>query len=252
MIMRIYQVMKKLLIFAFLLLNCAAVSAQEEFKFPTEKDYPQIIKSGQEIADFVTKDWKIVDKKQGDLNNDRLDDCALVVKAASPEFLNKNSGLGEDIFDTNPRILIILFKSKTGAGYELAEQSNSFIIAADSPTMAEPFNELTIKNGILQLNFEQWMSAGSWSASNASYKFKYSNGEFILIGADKTDSQRNSGETETRSYNFLTGKEKISTGNFSEDKKDKVVWKTYKLKKLKTLKTFKAPFSWEIEPDFYI
>src|SRR5262249_18302127 len=98
--------MKKLLLFAFLLLNFIAASAQENFKFPTEKDYPQIVKSGRDITDFVPKDWKIVDKKTGDLNNDKLDDWALVVKGTSPEFINKNDGLGSNPFDTNPNILI--------------------------------------------------------------------------------------------------------------------------------------------------
>jgi hypothetical protein len=73
----------------------------------------------------------------------------------------------------------------------------------------------------------------------------------VLIGADKTDSMRNSGEMESRSYNFLTSKLKVSTGKFSSDR-EKIRWKTYKLKKLKTLDTFKAPFSWKLERDYYL
>jgi hypothetical protein len=69
---------------------------------------------------------------------------------------------------------------------------------------------------------------------------------------DKTTSIRNSGKTESRSYNFLTNKMKITTGNYASDEKKKVRWKTYKVKKLKTLGTFKEPFSWEIEYDYYV
>ena len=77
-------------------------------------------------------------------------------------------------------------------------------------------------------------------------------GDFFLIGADKTESARNTGETETRSYNFLTNKVRVETGNFSSNKKGKVAWRNFKLDKLKTFDTFKAPFEWEIETDFYI
>jgi len=117
--------------------------------------------------------------------------------------------------------------------------------------MSEPFQEVKIRNGVLQLSFELWQSAGSWGMTQSSYSFKFLNGSFALIGADKTESMRNSGEMESRSYNFLTDKLKISTGNFSSDEKN-IRWKTYRVKKLKTLDTFKAPFSWRIESDYYL
>jgi len=243
--------MNKILIILFLLLNFAAVSAQD-FVVPAESDYPPLRKEAIKCEDFVPQNWQIISKATGDLNNDRAPDCVLVIKGANAKFLNKNDGLGTEIYDTNPRILVILFKNAGKNLYELAKQSNSFIVMPDSPTMSEPFQEAAIKNGVLQLNFEQWSSAGSWSASQTSYKFRFQNGDFVLIGADKTESERNTGETETRSYNFLTKKVRVETGNFSSDKKGKVKWKAYRLEKLKTFDTFKAPFSWEIEPDYYL
>jgi hypothetical protein len=62
---------------------------------------------------------------------------------------------------------------------------------------------------------------------------------------------RNSGEMKSRSYNFLTSRLKVTTGNFSSDR-EKVRWRSHKLRKLKTLDTFKAPFSWKIGPDYYL
>jgi len=244
--------MNKAIIFfviLILLLNFQVVVGQD-FIFPTNSDYPNLPKYGKSIDGFVPEDWKIVDKALGDLNADGGQDCALVIKANYDKFLNKNDGLGVDKYDTNPRVLIILFKDKNG--YKIAEQSNTFIKTPDSPTMSEPFQSVKIRNGILDLNFEQWYSAGSWAASQYVYKFKFLNGEFVLIGVDKNESMRNSGDTESRSYNFLTNKVKITTGNFTTDEKEKVKWKTYKLKKLKTLDTFKEPFSWEIESDYYL
>jgi len=221
----------------------------QDFNRPRNSDYPNLPKSGKSINDFVPKDWATVGKAQGDLNGDKLEDCALVIKANLSKFLNKHDGLGSNPFDTNPRILVILFKDKDG--YTIAKQSNTFIVAPDSPTMSEPFQEVKIKNGVLELSFELFSSAGSWSTTLSSYRFKFLNGEFVLIGADKTDSMRNSGEMESRSYNFLTSKLKVSTGKLSSDRK-KVRWRTYRPKKLKTLDTFKAPFSWKIESDYYL
>jgi len=221
----------------------------QDFDRPRNSDYPNLPKSGESINDFVPKDWETVGKAQGDLNGDKIEDCALVIKANLSKFLNKHDGLGSNPFDTNPRILVILFKDKDG--YRIAKQSNTFIVTPDSPTQEEPFQDVSIKKGVLELSFQLFSSAGSWSTTSSSYRFKFLNGEFVLIGADKTDSMRNSGEMKSRSYNFLTSRLKVSTGNFSSDR-EKVRWKTYKLKKLKTLDTFKAPFSWKIEADYYL
>ena len=243
--------MKKLLIifFVFVSVGSSQHVLSQDFKHPRNSDYPNLPKSGQSINDFVPQGWETVGKAQGDLNGDKIEDYALVIKANLTKFLNKNDGLGSDPFDTNPRILVILFKDADG--YKIGKQSNTFIVAPDSPTMSEPFQDVKIKNGVLELSFELFSSAGSWSMTSSSYRFKFLNGEFVLIGADKTDSMRNSGEMESRSYNFLTSKLKVSTGNFSSDRQ-KVRWKTYRLKKLKTLNTFKAPFSWKIERDYYL
>lgn len=245
--------MNKLLIILFLLLNFVAVSAQDEdFKVPDESDYPPLPEQGKSCEDFVPKSWQVITKATGDLNKDNAPDCVLVIKGVNAKFLNKNEGLGAKIYDTNPRMLVILFKNTEKNLYRLARRSNSFIVAPDSPTMSEPFQEATIKNGVLQLSFEQWSSAGSWATAQTSYKFRFQNGDFVLIGADKTESARNTGEMETRSYNFLTKKVRVETANFSSDKKGKVLWKTFKLDKLKTFDAFKAPFRWEIEPDYYL
>jgi len=240
---------KLLIIFIFVSFGSFQTVFSQDFNRPRGSDYPNLPKSGKSINDFVPKDWETVGKALGDLNGDQSEDCALVIKANLTKFLNKNEGLGSDTFDTNPRILVILFKDRDG--YKIAKQSNTFIVAPDSPTNTEPFQDVKIKNGVLELSFELFSSAGSWSMTSSSYRFKFLHSEFVLIGADKTDSMRNSGEMESRSYNFLTSRLKVSTGNFSSDR-DKVRWKTLKLKKLKTLDTFKAPFSWKIEREYYL
>lgn len=241
--------MKKILIILIFLFNFQNASGQD-FKFPTTADYPRLPHQGKTFKDFVPKNWKIFDRAFGDLNGDKNPDCVLITQGNYARFLNKNEGLGDNILDTNPRMLVILFKS--GDEYKLAKQSNSFIVIPDSPVMTEPFKSVKIRKNVLELGFELWYSAGTWWTAEYSYKFKFLNQEFRLIGADKTELARNTGEIETRSYNFLTGKMNITTGDIEVERKSKPRWKTFKLKKLKTFETFNKPFSWEIETDYFL
>jgi len=242
----------RILLLLTILLN-ASVAFGQDWTSPNGSDYPKLEKYGQTIESFVPKNWKTIDKALGDLNGDKIPDAAIVIQGTDAKFINKNDGLGVEEFDTNPRILVILIRNALANRYELVEQNNTFIIPPDSPTMSEPFQSVKIKNGVLQLDFEIFYSAGSWGTSNASYKFKYKGEEFVLIGVDKKEFMRNSGKMETRSYNFLTNKMSVTTGDeFDEKEKKKVKWKTYRIGKLKTFRTFVKPFDWEIEPDYFI
>jgi hypothetical protein len=242
--------MKRILLTIVFLCGVQTIFGQQDFTMPAAADYPVLPKSAVRPADFIPAGWKIMGEAEGDLNGDKRKDFVFVIKANQEKFLNKNDGLGGEIFDTNPRILAVLFWENDQ--YKLAVQSNTFIVMADSPTMEEPFQEVHIIKGILEFNFEIFMNAGGWGMSNHLYKFRFQNGAFALIGADKTETQRNTGEMESRSFNFVTGKVQITTGNISGKPKDKTRWKTYRSKELKTFETFNKPFEWEIETDYFL
>ncbi len=242
--------MKRILLTLIFLCGVQTIFGQQDFTMPTASDYPNLPKNAMRPAEFIPTGWKIIGKAEGDLNGDTKKDFVLVIKANQEKFLNKNDGLGGEIFDTNPRILAVLFCENNQ--YKLAVQSNSFIVMADSPTMEEPFQEVNIVRGILEFNFEIFMNAGGWGMSNNLYKFRFQNGAFALIRADKTETQRNTGELESRSYNFVTGKVQITTGNISGKPKDKIRLKTYRSKLLKTFETFNKPFEWEVEKDYFL
>ncbi len=245
--------MNKILAFSFLLILAAAAMSQDGDDWVTPKagDYPSIARSGANIKDFVPNGFKIVKSATGDLNSDKLPDAVLGLIGTSAKFINKNESLGSDEFDTNPRILAILFRNKDKS-YSLKEQSNTFIITPYSPVSDEPFEDLTITDGVIKIDFLLWQSAGGWGTTRASYKFRFAGNDFQLIGADRMDLQRNTGETEDRSYNFLTRRVEVSKGNIEMEKPQKVTWETLKPEKLKTLKTFPLPFEWEVTKDQYL
>lgn len=241
--------MKKILFALIFLCGLQAAYGQQEFPMPQASDYPQVAETGAKTSDFIPQNWKILGETKGDLNGDKIADAALVITGTDSKFITKNDGLGTDMFDTNPRMLIVLFG--TSNGFKLAEKSISFIASSDYPTMEEPFDSIEIKTGTLQIKQHIFMSAGGWGTSNYTYKLRYQNGDFALIGADTTSVQRNSGEMETRSYNFLTRKVKISKGTIENDK-SKVSFRNFKMTKLQTLKNYPKPFEWEVEKDFFI
>ncbi len=242
---------KTLLISIIILCYVNFINAQDSFTYPTNFKFPKIKKQSKNIKDFIPKNWKVIDKTFGKLNKDSTKDVVLILKADYAEFLNDNKeGLGVKLFDTNPRMLLILFKKKNG--YKLATKSTTFIIGRKYPAMSEPFVNVSLKDRVIKFDFEHWQSAGGWAAWNNTYKFRLQNGRFKMIGADHYYYVRNSGETELRSYNFLTRRMKIVTGSYSDDSvENKVIWKRFHFKQRKTFHDF-IPFTWKIEQDKHI
>ena len=203
-------------------------------------------KNGQSVEDFIPQNWKVLDIKYGDLNQDGIKDVVFAIQNTNPENVKMNDGLGIDSIDLNPRILGIYFGTSKG-GYQQQLISRDFIILRDSPSMDEPFDGFDISDkGILSINFHFWFSAGSWTMSNHNYKFRFQNNEFTLIGYESEEVHRASGDTKDYSINFLSKKMKINTGNISNEEPSFVEWKSFQLNKLKTIQSIGIPFNWEL------
>ncbi|MBK9164080.1 MAG: VCBS repeat-containing protein [Acidobacteria bacterium] len=243
--------MRKTLLALSLMIFVSGAAAQDEdypWKIPTAEDYPALVQTAATCNGFTPRNWTVMASAEGDLNKDGRPDCVLVLKGTDRRFIYKNDGLGSEEFDTNPRVLAVAFADAKG-GFRLHVQNNSFIVMSDSPTMTEPFQDVSIKRGVLTFIFEEFYSAGSWSMSNRTYKFRYQNGEMTLIGVDKTSVQRNTGDIETRSYNLSTQRMTIEVGNISDDGQGKITRKAIRVRPLPTLRNVKPMFTWTIEKD---
>ena len=210
--------------------------------------YPSINTKEQQLKDFIPAGWMMLDSAMGDLNKDNLQDAVIILQYKDSISLVKAE---EDTVITQPRIVIILFKNKTDNSFDLIEQSNSFILKHDNPTMDDPFQELNIYAGVLEIKFHLFYNAGGWYTSGTSYKFRYQKGEFVLIGIDHFSLHRATMDFEKYSFNFLTKKRSLTKGNEEKGTK-KTTWKTLNISPLKTLKTFTEPFTWQIEPDIFL
>ena len=206
------------------------VSAQEPV-IP-KVTYPSLPPDGASAEAFVPKGWKLEKQQSGDLNKDGQDDLLLLLRMDDRKNILKNEGLGQDPFDTNPRILAVAFGN--GRSFTLGLENHTLIARTEDPVMDDPVGEaggVAIERGTLKVSLYSFASAGSWSAGSSTFRFRHGKRGFELIGYDSSSTQRNTGEVEQVSINYLTGKVQISTGTISDDKlKDK--WRKIPKKKL--------------------
>jgi len=190
------------------------------------EDFPTKAKT---VDDFVPKGWKEILTTNGDLNKDKLEDTVIVIE--------KDDVLGPDYLNLNPRILLVLFKQKDGT-YILASKNDKGFIQSENdeenPALMDTLTGISIKNNTLRINFDYFLSAGSYSASQTVFTFRFQNNRFELIGLDNNSFMRNSGEQEEFSINFSTNKMKTTSGRnmFDEElSKPKETWENINIKK---------------------
>ena len=212
-----------------------------------KQSIPKIPLKGKNIESFIPKNWKLISKANGDLNQDKKEDFAFVIQLVDKKnIIHNKDGLGRNELDSNPRTLVIIFKDSLSEGYNFIQKTDTFIIRDVEPVAEDPFEEIKIFNGLLDIHFQWWYSAGSWFTSQHSYKFRYQNHNFALIGVDCSTFHRASGDSKDYSFNFLTKKYSLTVGNDNDETiKPKTSWHKISIKELKTFKTFKEPFTWD-------
>ena len=219
--------MKRKLFFILLLFLISSIYVFGE-------NFPQKAKT---VNDFIPKGWKKILTTNGDLNKDKLEDTVIVIEKEDKKNIKKNDGFGPEELNLNPRILLVLFKQKDGT-YILASKNDKGFIKSEgndnNPALMDTLDDIIIKNNVLKIVFNYFMSAGSWWTSTNVYIFRFQNNVFELIGYESNAYMRNTGEEEGTSINFSTNKAKITTGgNICEAKENnpKNEWRYVKFEK---------------------
>ena len=219
--------MKRKLFFILLLFLISSIYVFGE-------NFPQKAKT---VNDFIPKGWKKILTTNGDLNKDKLEDTVIVIEKEDKKNIKKNDGFGPEELNLNPRILLVLFKQKDGT-YVLASKNDKGFIKSegndDNPALMDTLDDIIIKNNVLKIVFNYFMSAGSWWTSTNVYIFRFQNNVLELIGYESNAYMRNTGEEEGTSINFSTNKAKITTGgNIFEEKENnpKDEWRYLKFEK---------------------
>jgi len=206
----------------------------------------------QNEMEFVPKNWKIIAKAEGDLNADKVADLVIVIEDTKMKnILSNNDGLGASALNTNPRLLLVLFKNSKNKFY--LDEKNRINIPSEgnleNPCLEDPFlssKGIEITKGLLKLSLRYWLSCGSWEMNVNDYTFRLKNNQFELIGYDTFSLHRASGEIEESSYNFLTKKKSITTGKNISEEDEKLITQWSKIIS-KTKLTFS---NIEKDPDF--
>ena len=219
--------MKRKLFFILLLFLISSIYVFGE-------NFPQKAKT---VNDFIPKGWKKILTTNGDLNKDKLEDTVIVIEKEDKKNIKKNDSFGPEELNLNPRILLVLFKQKDGT-YILASKNDKGFIKSEgndnNPALMDTLDDIIIKNNVLKIVFNYFMSAGSWWTSTNVYIFRFQNNVFELIGYESNAYMRNTGEEEGTSINFSTNKAKITTGgNIFEEKENnpKDEWRYLKFEK---------------------
>jgi hypothetical protein len=205
----------------------AVPAAAQDLQIPPVT-YPQLPKQAAKAEGFVPAGWLLETRVAGDLNRDGVADLALVLRQNEPRNVIANeNGLGANPLDTNPRILAVAFRDAASGSYTLQVENHTLVPRRDDPVLEDPLSEtggIGIERGALRVGLHEFASAGSWGMSTATFTFQFRNGQFVLIGYDRSWVIRNTGETKGISVNYLAGKMKLMTGNIASDNA-KTVWR---------------------------
>ena len=213
-----------------LALGAAAAHAADGDDIP-EAVYPKLTRHAAAADGFVPLGWKLERQLIGDLNRDGIPDLVLVLREDNPKNMWKHNALGENPLNTNPRILAVAIGNKS-RGYDLKLENHTLIPRRDVPTVEDPLEEgdIAIDRDVLRVKLNYFTSAGSWSAFNSTFRFRYRNGQLVLIGFDRYSFHRATGESTDVSINLLTGKIRTATGDMENTDK-KVSWTTLRNRK---------------------
>jgi hypothetical protein len=189
-----------------------------------------------EIAEFIPKGFKAIEKIKGDLNKDGIDDCIIFIKAINKKNIMIDEHRGE--LDRNRRGIIVLL-NENGKYKPFLKNTACFSSEnEEGGAYFPPELSLDINNGKLYVEYGHGRY-GYWS-----FTFRLKNSDFELIGYDSSNNNGAIINFET-SINFLTNK-KIEKTNTNENadsgeevfEENKVNLKAKPLLKLSEMKDF--------------
>lgn len=188
-----------------------------------EPENIEISASGKTLDDFIPKNWKLIDKAEGDLNNDNLKDIAAVIEY-TVEHKSDKEWFGQ------PRILFIIFQNNDGT-YKLSIQSSEVILSADmGGVYGDPFAGIKYSRGSIVIS-SYGGSVWRWGFTN---RYRFQNDGWYLIGMTELSEYIHTGESETIDTNCLTGEQIVTT--IDENGEETVVTQTTGKQKLAKLK----------------
>lgn len=199
--------------------RAAPTTPARTFRQVDDPGYPHLPDRAVTARDFVPQGWLLEKSLQGDLNGDGRADLAMVMREKDPEkVLAASADGGDRDFNTNPYRIAAAFLEADGKTYRLIMENHMLIPRHRDRNLADPFQDLSVHGGSLFVYLSHFANMGGWGAATLKYQFRHQQGAFHLIGYERIDTQRNTGEVATVSINYLTGRVKKGAGTIESDK----------------------------------
>lgn len=186
--------MKKLIVLILLCFSCSIFGQAEQKKNPKTFIF----------KDFIPKGYVIFEKVYGDLNQDGIKDCVLIIKKKDKRKIVNDEYRGK--LDRNRRGIIILFRTKDSfqlacKNYDCFSSENE-----DGGVYYAPDLSISIKKGKLLLHYDHGRY-GAWD-----YILKNLDRDFVLISHKhyyKSEYESDTMIFDETNLDFLTKKKLI-------------------------------------------
>jgi hypothetical protein len=209
------------------------VAAQPEDLGLPPVTVPRLPAHAPGLQGFVPAGWRVVTSVRGDLDRDGRTDLAFVLRTARPVTTITRYGMSSgQPFDSSPRLLAAALATP-GGRFRLAFQNDVLIPRPYTPLhdgwMFEE-GSLAVERGALLISLGHLES----SVGTRTFRLRWQEGAFRLIGYDLTDVHRYTHCTNTISVNYST--RRMRTGFAPDgDSPERARWRTLAMRPLLTV-----------------
>lgn len=153
--------------------------------------------------DLIPVGFIKVKEARGDLNQDGIDDVALIVQQKAVQDSDQS-----DL----PQVVLLFLGDKSGNFNFWKIGPHHFLNSNPNFIFEGGVGDLKIEKGVLMIESQTSVSMGSWAAGGCTQKWRSEKSGFRLIGLSVVDMMRNCGCGDTSDTNYLTG-DAISTSD---------------------------------------
>ena len=190
--------LKVLVVLALTLAALATATSRAQEDERRFIDLKQVPVEGASAQDFVPRGWKIEEQVDGDLNADARPDMVLKLIEDLPEETTDGA------LNVRYRALFVLLKTEAGKLHRAAAGARLLQCTGCGGVLGSPGGgDIQIEKGVLVVS----QLSGSRESTDVTQRFRYDARlkRFVLIGEDRVDTDRLTGQSTSESVNYLTG-----------------------------------------------
>ncbi len=171
---------------------------------------------GASVENVVPEGWNHYETT-GDMNKDGIADVAVMASA------------------NNNQPLFAIYWGTTDGRLTLWKEYGELLPADENTDCMHNFTFEITNRGVLNITIQLECSQGSYGTNINRYSYRFQNGDFFLIGKEEECIQRNTGDVEVVSENYLTWKRQVKKSKISDDTMPIEKWTRLQKRPLKKL-----------------